>query len=353
MNWTRVVFILLLLAVVVFAAVFFSPVLVYLLLSIVFAYILDPVISWLEYRRIPRWASVLLLYLCIGGIIAWFSIRFVPRLIQEANQFIVLLNKTDQPINQTILDLPFIRSVYDFILNLDSKIPKLELTPKFVDLVGSVTSKLGELPQLLFKNYQSILSTMALVFTIPVFSFFILKDKYALRKALASLAPNKYFELTLILQNKLDELVGRYLRAILLEVIAVSIMSTLALTIVGVPYAILIGITAGITNIIPYIGPWIGGAVAALTILITGLPPAMIIWVALAMFLVQTLDNYVVYPVVVGKTIRMHPLVVLLTVFAGGYFGGVIWMLISVPLVYMVYSLMRALQKNLKAFRLL
>lgn len=353
MNWTRIVFIFLMLAVVVGAFAFYGPVLTYLLLSVVFAYVFDPVVSWLECKRFPRWAAALLVYILIGAAIAWSTARFVPRLIQEGNQFITLLNRSGQPLDETILQLPFIRSAYDFLVNLDAKIPNINLADKLLNLVSSFRTRLGELPQLLFQNYQTILSTVALVFTIPIFSFFILADKPKLRKAIVSLAPNKYFELTLILLNKIDENVGRYLRAMLLEMISVSIMSSIALTIVGVPYSVLIGIMAGVTNIIPYVGPWIGGAVGALTILVTGQPPVMILWVALAMFLVQALDNYVLYPVVVGKTIKMHPLVVLVTVFAGGYFGGVVWMLISVPLVFMVYSLISSLQKNLKQFRLL
>ena len=157
----------------------------------------------------------------------------------------------------------------------------------------------------------------------------------------------------MILQDKIDETVGRFLRAMLLEVIAVSIMTSVALTIAGVPYAVLIGITAGVANIIPYIGPWMGAALAVLTVLITGKPLSMMIYAALAMYLVQVLDNNFVYPVVVGKTIRMHPLIVLVTVLAGGWFGGIIWMLFSVPLVYIVYSLVRELYINLKQFRLI
>jgi predicted PurR-regulated permease PerM len=79
----------------------------------------------------------------------------------------------------------------------------------------------------------------------------------------------------------------------------------------------------------------------------------MIVWMAMAILIVQFLDNYIFYPLIVGRTIRMHPLVVLMTVIAGSYFGGVIWMLISVPLVYMTYSLIMALHKNLKEFRII
>lgn len=352
-NWTKILFCLLLLTVVITASIFYSPIFSYLLISIVVAYILDPIVTWLEYKRIPRWFSIILVYLVIGGIIAWLTASYVPWLINQGNALVYDLSTTDKPVNEAVLELPVIRSIHEFAVNLDKSLPQLALSVQFENIIENARVGLSELPKVLLKNYQSILSTLALLFTIPIFSFFLLKDRRILRRAAVSLLPNRIFELGLIILNKIDETVGRYLRAILLEMISVSIMASIALSIVGVPYSILIGIIAGITNVIPYIGPWIGGGLAVLAILITGNEPIIILWVGFAMFLVQSLDNYIVYPIVVGNTIKMHPLVVLLTVFAGGYFGGVIWMLISVPLVFMVYSLMRALYINLKQFRLL
>jgi predicted PurR-regulated permease PerM len=71
------------------------------------------------------------------------------------------------------------------------------------------------------------------------------------------------------------------------------------------------------------------------------------------MYIVQVIDNNVVYPVVVGTTIDMHPLWVLLTVLAGGWYGGILWMLISVPMVFLVYQLVMVLYTNLKEFRII
>ncbi len=352
-NWTRLLFGILLFVVVVAAIIFYLPIFGYLLFSLVFAYIFDPVVTWLEHKKLPRWVSIILIYLVIGGLIVWLSLTYIPRLVDEGNRLFEVLSKTDKPLDEAILDIPFIHSIQNYVEDLDKAIPNMGAAQKFETFLVGAQSRLASLPDLLVNNYQRILSTLALVFTIPIFSFFILNDKRKLRKAMHSLVPNRFFELSLILMNKVDETVGRYLRAILLEAIAVSVMSTIALTIVGVPYSVVIGIIAGITNVIPYLGPWIGGGVAAITILVTGNPPVLILWVGLAMFLVQQIDNYMVYPVVIGRTIKMHPLVVLLTVFAGGYFGGVIWMLISVPLVYMLWSLLQATYTNLKKFRLI
>jgi predicted PurR-regulated permease PerM len=337
----------------VLGIIFYSPIFIYLIISIIVSYIFDPIVSWLEYKGMARWIAILCVYAVIAGLIAWLVITYIPRLIEQGNQLIKFISRTDVPLDQAIVQLPLVHSIYEFILKVDQTIPQLNLLPQFNQLIELGVQKLGELPQILLSNFQSIISTVALVFTIPFFSYFLLKDKRKIRQALVSLAPNKYFELTLILFNKVDENIGTYLRAILLEMINVGILSTIALTIVGVPYSIVIGAIAGLLNIIPYLGPWIGGFVAGFVILVSGLPPIMIVWMAMAILIVQFLDNYIFYPLIVGRTIRMHPLVVLMTVIAGSYFGGVIWMLISVPLVYMTYSLIIALHKNLKEFRII
>ena len=353
MNWNRIIFILLLLTLIVLGIIFYSPIFIYLIISIIVSYIFDPIVSWLEYKGMARWIAILCVYAVIAGLIAWLVITYIPRLIEQGNQLIKFISRTYVPLDQAIVQLPLVHSIYEFILKVDQTIPQLNLLPQFNQLIELGVQKLGELPQILLSNFQSIISTVALVFTIPFFSYFLLKDKRKIRQALVSLAPNKYFELTLILFNKVDENIGTYLRAILLEMINVGILSTIALTIVGVPYSIVIGAIAGLLNIIPYLGPWIGGFVAGFVILVSGLPPIMIVWMAMAILIVQFLDNYIFYPLIVGRTIRMHPLVVLMTVIAGSYFGGVIWMLISVPLVYMTYSLIMALHKNLKEFRII
>ena len=130
-------------------------------------------------------------------------------------------------------------------------------------------------------------------------------------------------------------------------------MATIAFSIAGVPYPFLVGAIAGLANIIPYFGPFSGWAVSALSILLSGLNPVQLLWSGLAMYSVQVIDNNIVYPVVVGTTIRMHPLIVLLTVITAGWIGGILWMLISVPLVYIVYNLVKVTHDNLKAFRII
>lgn len=353
MNWTKVFFYLLFAVVIAAALFFYRWVFSYLIASVIFTYLLDPAVTWLERKQIPRWLGVLLLYASVASVLAWFTIRYVPVLITQVNSLLSLLSHDQQLNANMMLDIPFIRGIYQFLQNVDYSIPGFEMAPQFVEILDSATEFIAEVPKFLVDNYQMIIGAVSFIGTIPLISFFLLKDKYKIRKALLGFSSNRYFELTIIILNNIDKTVGTYMRAMLFEVIAVSIMASIALSIVGVSNPVLIGITAGVANIIPYFGPFFGGALAALSILFGGEPVIMVLYAGLAMYIVQVIDNNIIYPVVVGTTISMHPLMVLLTVLAGGWYGGILWMLLSVPLVYIIYSIMVVLYTNLKEYRII
>lgn len=353
MNWSRLIFNILILAVLVLGLFFYSSLLTHLLLAMVLAYLLDPAVTWMENKKVPRWLGVIIVYIIVAGLLAWMIAVYVPRIVKEGEQFLALLSQTDRAPLELIRDLPFVKPLREIATGLNDRAPQIDLLQRFDGLLENIINKVGELPEKFVENYKSILGALALVFMVPVYAFFLITDKRILRRGILSFVPNKYFEISLILMRKVDESVGNYIRAMLLEMLAVAVMSSVTLSILGVPYAIVVGIIAGLTNVIPYIGPWLGGIIAALVIIVSGLPAINIVWMGIGMFGVQLVDNYVVYPAIIGKAMKMHPLLVILTVLAGSYFGGVIWMLISVPLVHMVYSLFSALHKNLKEFRII
>jgi len=353
MNWTKLLFYSLLAGVIALGVYFYSRVFGYVALALVLSYLLDPLVNWVERLHLPRWLAVLCVYLGIIGILAWLSVRFIPDLVRQGRNLITMMQNTPPSGDNLLVTLPFLRDIHRFLAGLDSQLANLDLAPQFMTFLSSAQLFLTKLPQTVLDNYSAIIGAASYVGTVPLISFFLLKDKVQIRKAIVSSVSNRYFELVIIFMNKIDETVGRYMRAMLFEVIAVAFMVSVALSAIGVPNAILIGVVAGVANIIPYFGPFMGAGVAVLNVLVDGSPSIMILWVALTMYLVQVIDNNIVYPVVVGKTINMRPLIVLLTVLAGGWFGGIFWMLVSVPLAYICYSMMRVMYINLKEFRLL
>mgnify|MGYP001255530366 CR=1 FL=1 len=351
MNWTKLVFNIFLILLAGLAIFFYRFIFVYLGTAILISFILDPLVSWFERRTIPRWFSIIIVYLIILGLLAFSGVRLFPLLSDQAQSLFAQFNGDLDA--ETLLALPLLKDVYSIAQDLDASIANLQSAKLLTDTLEKGIGLLGSLPSMLLDNVAAIVGTISFLATVPILSFFVIKDKYYFRKKLISLVPNRYYELTLILINKFDETVGRFFRAVLFEVIVVGIMATIAFSIAGVPYPFLVGAIAGLANVIPYFGPFSGWAVSALAILLSGLNPVQLVWSALAMYIVQVVDNNIVYPVVVGTTIRMHPLVVLLTVITAGWIGGIIWMLVSVPLVYIVFSLVKVTHDNLKAFRII
>jgi len=353
MKTTRIIFGLFVLITMVLAFMLYRWILDYLLFSIIFAYVLAPSVSWLERKGLPRWMGITFIYSTILMGIAWLTYTFIPELVEQGNNLLELLS-SEHSVSESILALPIIRSLHASLTYLDAQVPVLSLTKGLTNSLDMLEDMMVKLPSLIFDNYQLIIGALSFVATIPLIGFFLLKDGNKLIKDFFRIIPNRYFELVIITVNKLNETIGNFLRAMVFEVISVTLMASLALSIVGVKNAVLIGLIAGIANIIPYFGPFIGTLVAVVSVLVGGNTALMpIVNIVIAMYVVQMIDNNIVYPVVVGTAIKMHPLIVLLTVLAGGWYGGIIWMLISVPLVYFVFNIVQVLYVNLKNFDLI
>jgi len=353
MKPTRWLMYLVILALLVAGFFFYSWIFKYLISAIIFTYILNPWVSWLERRFVPRLLSILIVYVFIGFFIVWGFIRVMPVLITQSQSLLEIIKTASVQGEISLLKIPLFQNLLQHIVYLDSQVPILMLHDQFINFVAGLNKTMMDIPNLFVRNYQKILEAVSLIATVPLIGFFLLKDNVKFRKDFLKFIPNRYFEIVIIIMHKIDDVVGRYLRAMFYEIIIVGSLASIVLTFLGVDYAILIGFMAGFANVIPYFGPIMGALFAVVSVLLSGQPQMMILYVILGMYLIQVVDNNIVYPVVVGTSIEMHPLIVLLTVLAGGWAWGLIGMLVSVPIVYLVYSITRVLYINLKEFKMI
>ncbi|MFA5484149.1 MAG: AI-2E family transporter, partial [Candidatus Cloacimonadaceae bacterium] len=107
-NWTKLIFNFLLIIVLIAGLIFYRWVFSYLLAAIVFTYILDPTVTWLESKRLPRWFAVLILYLSIIGILVWFTSRLIPELIAQGNSLLTILGHEGAMSADYLIQIPFI-----------------------------------------------------------------------------------------------------------------------------------------------------------------------------------------------------------------------------------------------------
>ena len=192
-------------------------------------------------------------------------------------------------------------------------------------------------------------STLIGIFSVLFISFFLLKDGQIVDQIIASLSPEKYLNKvkTIVLETK--DLLSRYFIGVLVQVTVVVLVISLGLSIVGVKNALLIGVIAGVFNIIPYIGPLMGagiGLLLAATSQLEAAPDTALfgfLMTAIIPFVVaQLLDNFVLQPVIFSKSVKAHPLEIFMVILAAGSLAGIVGMIVAVP----TYSFIRIIAKE-------
>jgi predicted PurR-regulated permease PerM len=198
----------------------------------------------------------------------------------------------------------------------------------------------------------------------PLIFLFLGFDNGQIRRFFISLVPNRYFELSLTVLDRLDDAIGRYLRGTLIECFLMGLTLTLGLILLGIPLgiAVAIGVVSGLLNAIPFLG-----AVIALVIgvsyaliaedvrpLIPGLNPNdLALYVVILVVLVHVLDDVVFQPFVLGGAVNVHPLVVVIAIIAGSLIMGLWGMLFAIPTVVVVKTAVETFFKELKDYRII
>ena len=217
-------------------------------------------------------------------------------------------------------------------------------------------------------SQSSVLSKVSDVVSIwlvaPFVFLFLLVDNGQIKRSLISLAPNRYFEMVLTIIDNVDEAIGKYLRGTLMEcsLVGLSFMACLLMIGIDLQWALLIGIIAGLSNAIPFLGPAIGMVVGMSYALIAEDmqpvlpfidPDNIIIWVLITVGIVQALDNVVFQPIVLGSAVSLHPLVVIFGVMGGSVIFGFAGMLFAIPTIVIVKVVLATLVHEMKAYHLI
>lgn len=295
--------------------------------SMVVSYFLNPLVNKLEAKKISRGFGVLIIYV---GIVLLLVILFKT-----------VGPKIGDEISRLVKNLPsYINDIYRFSVNLYDRIsPEIENLPiDMGSIEDSIASGLDNLKNVLGNSIMGIInSSMKFIsralnlVLIPVFTFYFLKDKSKYKEVITENIPKKFRKDIVGLGRDIDEVLGQYVRGQLLVCLFIGVATTAALLIIGVDFAIIIGIFAGIFNIIPYLGPIIGLIPAVIFAAFED--PTKIIWVVVAITVIQQAEGNFITPRIIGKSVGLHPTVVMVGVLIGGGYFGLIGMLLAVPTV--------------------
>ncbi len=219
---------------------------------------------------------------------------------------------------------------------------------------------------LLFRSEESsnlslIMNLFSIWLVMPIMYFFFLLDDGKLRKSFISLTPNMFFEMTLTSLKNVDNAIGAYLRGTVIETLAVFITFLIVLLLIGFSFtaSLFIGLAAAILNIIPIIGSFAGIALCLVYALIlddvNSVIPIInsgniVIFAVLAGLFVQLIDNAAFKPYILGTAVDLHPVLVIISVIAGGTMFGFWGILFAVPVVVIVKVVIETLNRQLKLY---
>lgn len=211
---------------------------------------------------------------------------------------------------------------------------------------------------------SKISSVVSLWLASPFVFLFLIVDEGEIKRNLVYLVPNRYFEMTLTVINEVDQSIGNYLRGTMLECSLVGLSFGICMFLIGVDlqWAMLIGLIAGVTNAIPFLGTAIGLVVGlAYALLVEDFSPilpfvdagSIPVWVVVSVGVVHLLDNILFQPIVLGTAVSLHPIVVIIGVMGGSILLGLAGMLFAVPAIVVVKVFVSTSLKQLKAYRII
>jgi predicted PurR-regulated permease PerM len=309
----------------------------------IIAYLLAPMVAWLESRGLRRGIAILAATLPFLLLVSLILVIALPQLVTQAGE---LVNRLPQ-FGQKLIGL--LEGTRDRLLTfrLLTDDQRLWLQNLSAENIGTIlqqnsdviAGRLWSWALSLLRHVWTIFGLLGYLVITPVVTYYLLTDWRPMLVAAESLIPPGRRETVVGFIDRYDKALGGFVRGQLIEAILVAVMTTIGLMILGVPSALFLGATAGLFNLIPYIGIVIS-AVPALVIALTMDDPLGGLWrVALVYGVVQFIDANITGPRIVGESAGLHPLWVMLALAIGGATLGFIGLLLAVPLAILVKML--------------
>ncbi len=289
------------------------------MLALLTTLLLSPAVAALERFGLSRTVSISFVFVALGALLVAGGFLAAQAIEGQWASFTVRAPEIFDRLIETI------RSKESAFAQQFAVAPTISLAEKVL-VWGQDTGHwfIGHIPVLL-----GDLATSFLI--VPVLVWVLLKDGRRMRKGFFSLIPNRHFESSYIVVHRILGAISDYIRAKLFEGILVGSLVTLGLFLVGAPYPIVLGVIAGVTNIIPYLGPLLGAAPGIVIALYDESLGHLLVPVVAVYGVANLVDTVVIFPVLVGRLVNLHPAILLVSVIVGGQFWGFIGMLLSIP----------------------
>lgn len=313
-------------------------------ISILLSFIFAPIVTAFESRGFNRLTSTLITFGAFGFIFYLGLSVVIPKFIIQMNHLIAALEGFNfaeelKTIEAAVLNyLPFLSQ-------------------------GDITKRLEELfsSQLVnsFENFtelvSSIVSVVAVIIIVPFVTFFLLKDSRRILQGMLNLMPNSHFEMSYWVLKKVSLQLGLFVRAWIFDASFVGVMIGFGFYLIGIQNAMPLGVIAGLGHLIPYFGPIIGGLPAAIISIVQYGDLSQVPIIIFIVAITYAFDNGFVQPYVFGKSVDMHPIMIILLIISGGILFGLMGMLLAIPVATVIKTFAKEIYfatKNYKIARI-
>lgn len=306
---------------------FFKMLMVPLMISVFFYYLLRPIVDYMQKKRIKRTYGILLLYLLFALGLVLFSISIWPSLREQL--------------------MLFIKSAPGFVEKLRLQVMQLQTEGAFANLFPGDGSTTKTLSGYLEKGFTFVSDYIAglsgfisnfviIIGTVPILLFYMLKEGRRLGRVILRVIPRKYKRDGRRVLAEIDGALSSFIVSRVLINLALGVMLYIGFLFLGLPYALLLTIVSFILNFIPYFG----GLLAAIPVVIVAFieSPTMAIWSLVIIVVAQQIQDNVLSPMIYGKRLEIHPLTIIVLLLIGGDLYGILGMLLGLP-VYMVLKI--------------
>lgn len=306
----------------------------------IFAYICNPLVNVLSKKaHLPRWLSVFVVFLFLIVTLTILGTLITRRLIEESSE---------------IRD-----SIISVLVSTKAQISTLPdwMRPSAADFVTSLQKSRFTNSISLIPFFPKAVSRIISFFIFLVSAFYFLKDGSVFFEKGVTFIPNKYKIDVEIVFRKINSVLGGYLRGQIFLVVLMSFVTFVALSILGVKFAVFLGVFSGFAEIVPIIGPIVAAAVSITVVLLTGhvnfglTPVYGAIAVAILYFVLRHAEDYFVIPHIMGRITKLPAFIIFLAVVIGGHIGGILGLIVAVPVaavirIFLEFSLDQINGKN-------
>ena len=296
--------------------------------ALILAYLFNPLVNFAQKKGMKRIASSLLIVLFIFLLMLLFGVLVLPSIIRDAMELIKRMPAVIADVRKDLINL-LERLNIAFSGTLDARRTVDDITNQgYQALMGMLTG--------LISNLGGLLD----LFLIPIMMFYMLKDRDFFIAEIRSWTKAAQWKNIQTVGRDINQVLGGFVRGRLILTLFVGLATGSGAAVIGIPNAITIGILAGILDLIPYFGPWIGGILPVVMALISP-EPIKAVWMVLWIVVVQQLESSVLSPKILAVEVGMHPLLVIFSVLFFGALFGVLGMIVGVPVMASALTLVR------------